>query len=66
MPNSAKDIQFIELKDMISQLNMSIKSLTKTIEEQEKMLSEKERLITSLLEEIAVMKKKSAVSVAVR
>lgn len=58
MPNSAKDIQFIELKDMISQLNMSIKSLTKTIEEQEKMLSEKERLITSLLEEIAVMKKK--------
>lgn len=58
MPNSAKDIQFIELKDMISQLNTSIKSLTKTIEEKEKMLSEKERLIASLLEEIAVMKKK--------
>lgn len=35
MPNSSKDIQLIELKDMISQLNTTIKTLTETLNKQQ-------------------------------
>lgn len=35
MANSSKDIQFIELKDMIAQLNTTIKTLTETMNRQQ-------------------------------
>ncbi len=35
MANSSKDIQLIELKDMISQLNTTIKALTETLNKQQ-------------------------------
>lgn len=35
MANSSKDIQLIELKDMIAQLNTTIKTLTETMNRQQ-------------------------------
>lgn len=35
MANSSKDIQFIELKDMISELNTTIKTLTEALNKQQ-------------------------------
>ena len=43
MSQSAKDVQFQELKDMIAQLNNTIRTQSKTIDAMTNMLAEKDQ-----------------------
>lgn len=51
MPRESRDVQFVELKDMIAQLNHTITVLTGTIQE-------KETTIAKLTEEVSYLRKK--------
>ena len=58
MPQDAKDIQFAELKDMISQLNNTVSVLHATIASQSEMLGQKDAAIAKLTEEVSYLRKK--------
>lgn len=58
MPRDAKDIQFAELKDMISQLNNTISTLQAAIASQSEMLGQKDAAIAKLTEEVSYLRKK--------
>lgn len=58
MSQSANDVRFNELKDIIKQLNTTIERLNQTIELQSKMLSEKENAMAEMKAELALLRKK--------
>lgn len=58
MSQSANDVRFRELKDMITQLNTTIENLNRTIEMQNRLLSEKETAIAEMKAEMALLRKK--------
>lgn len=58
MPNSAKDIQLSELKDLIIQLNKSIEQLNQTVEAQSALIKEKDAQIERMSMELAILRKK--------
>ena len=57
MANSAKDLQLIELKDTIAELNKLVATLQKTIESRDKREAELVQERDNLKEELAVLKK---------
>lgn len=58
MSQSANDVRFKELKDMITQLNTTIENLNRTIELQNRLLSEKETAMAEMKAEMALLRKK--------
>lgn len=58
MSQSANDVRFRELKDMITQLNTTIENLNRTIELQNSLLAEKETAIAEMKAEMALLRKK--------
>ena len=58
MPQSAKDVQFQELKDMIAQLNNTIRTQNKTIDTMTNMLAEKDQRLAELTEELRLLRQK--------
>ena len=58
MSQSARDVQLTELKDMISQLNMTVTSQSKTMEAMTSMLAEKDQRIAELTEELRLLRQK--------
>ena len=58
MSQSANDVRFKELKDMIIKLNTTIENLNRTIEMQNRLLSEKETAIAEMKAEMALLRKK--------
>ena len=58
MIQSAKDVQYKELKDMIGQLNNTVSSQNKTMESMTAMLAEKDQRIAELTEELRLLRKK--------
>lgn len=58
MPQRAKDIQFMELKDMVQQLNTTVSSLQSTVAAQTEMLGQKDATIAKLTEEVSYLRKK--------
>lgn len=58
MSQSAKDVQFQELKDMIAQLNNTIRTQSKTIDAMTNMLAEKDQRLAELTEELRLLRQK--------
>ncbi len=58
MPQGAKDIQLMELKDMIQQLNTTVSALQSTIASQTEMLGQKDAAIARLTEEVSWLRRK--------
>ena len=58
MMQSARDVQYKELKDMIGQLNNTVSSQNKTMESMTAMLAEKDQRIAELTEELRLLRKK--------
>lgn len=57
MSLSARDAQFKELKDMVSQLNTTVSAQNKTIESLTTMLAAKEQTIAEMTEELRLLRK---------
>lgn len=56
MSQSANDVRFKELKDMIIKLNIIIENLNRTIEMQNRLLSEKKTTIAKMKAEMALLR----------
>lgn len=58
MTQSARDVQLIELRDMIRQLNETVSAQSRTMDSMTAMLAEKDQRIAELTEELRLLRKK--------
>ena len=58
MAQGAKDVQLMELKDMIRQLNTTVSALQSTVTAQTEMIGQKDAAIARLTEEVSYLRKK--------